>query len=258
MLGDGPGGFEGPGRPGNPGAELVFSEWVDRPEAIDLDGDLDIDEEDFKLFIDEVLGDGPGGFEGPGRPGGLPPELFEFLASLLPEFEDDPELFIPLEDLELDDRALNLLAAEVGDGLTLETLEHLLSASGGPGGPGPLFELWEELAEDFEDDPGLLIDLEDLIDELDDPGAVDFQDHLAVFEVDRHQRLECRVAIDLQFLAGAEIDVCPGTVEGPMAVHADHRPGLEQLVVFGRRAEAEAGIAGSAPGRRPVTKSERR
>ena len=188
VLGDGPGGFEepgrpgSPGRPGNPGAELVFSEWVDRPEAIDLDGDLDIDEEDFKLFIDEVLGDGPGGFEGPGRPGDLSPELFEFLASLLPEFEDDPELFIPLEDLELDDRALNFLAAEVGDGLTLETLEHLLSASGGPGGPGPLFELLEELAEDFEDDPGLLIDLEDLIDELDDPGAVDFLSSLAGFD----------------------------------------------------------------------------
>ena len=70
-----------PGRPGGPGGsddggrELVFDEWVDGPEAADLNGDLEIDEDDFKIFLDEVLEGGPSG------PGGLPPELIDFLLS---------------------------------------------------------------------------------------------------------------------------------------------------------------------------------
>jgi hypothetical protein len=161
-----------PGRPGGPGGsddggrELVFDEWVDGPEAADLNGDLEIDEDDFKIFLDEVLEGGPSG------PGGLPPELIDFLLSLLPEFDDDPELFIPLEDLGLDDRALELLAAEVGDGLTLESIEILLGAGGDPirgpsdgGGPDlpeEILALLEGLKERFDVEPDLRVPVEEI------------------------------------------------------------------------------------------------
>ena len=87
--------------------------------------------------------------------------------------------------MEIDRETLALLREFVPEGvLRRDIIDRLL---GGPNGaqepgPDPLFELLEELAKKFEKEPKLHIDIEDLADELDDPGAFEFLRRLAGFD----------------------------------------------------------------------------
>ena len=148
-LFDGPGGPDGPFVPD-------FEDWLASDEAEDLNEDGEIDEADYELLLEFVFG-------GPGGPdyGPFVPDFEDWLAS--DEAEDLNE------DGEIDEADYELL------------LEFVFGGPDGPG-PDPLFELLDRLASEFDDNPRLLIDPLDFLEELDDPGAVDFLLRLAGFD----------------------------------------------------------------------------
>jgi len=160
--------FGGPDGPGGPGPFVPeFEDWLASDEAEDLNEDGEIDEADYELLLEFVFG-GP---DGPGGPGPFVPEFEDWLAS--DEAEDLNE------DGEIDESDYDIF---------VEIL--FVEGPGGPG-PDPLFELLDRLASEFDDNPRMLIDPLDFLEELDDPGAVDFLLRLQVLTDSYLEKRSC-------------------------------------------------------------------
>ena len=167
----------GPIGPG-PGPGLSLEDWLEGPEALDLNDDGEIDEEDFQIFVDEMgpIGPGPGPglsledwLEGPeamdlNDDGVVDEEDFQIFVDEMGPIGPGPGPGLSLEDWLEGPEAMDLN----DDGVVDEEDFQIFVDEMGPIGPGPdpLGELIDELFAAFDEDPEQRIRVEDRRDEL--------------------------------------------------------------------------------------------